>query len=434
MEDGVPLQLIILVILLILSAFFSSAETALTTVSLVKMRSLANEGDKRAARVIKVREDPGRMLSAILIGNNLVNISASSLATSVAISIVGSVGAGIATGILTFLILIFGEITPKTMATLKANELSLYFAGPIWMLMRVFTPVIFIVNHISIGLLRMMGISRDDAAAGMTPEELRLIVDASHESGKIEEEEKDYIHKLFDFSDATAREVMIPRIDMTMVDVNTNYDELIKLFEEVMYTRLPVYEDESDNIIGIINMKDLLLYDRSTPFSIRSYLRETYFTYEQKNTADLFDEMREGHISIAIVLDEYGAVAGLVTLEDLLEELVGEIRDEYDQNEVDDIVECEDGTYDVLGSSNLEDLCDELPLGFTSEDYDTIGGYLTGAFDHFPGVGETYVTETGIILRVISVRARRIEKINIRIPQGLMEKEKPAASEADKEE
>ena len=259
MDDGLPLQLIILVILLILSAFFSSAETALTTVSLVRMRALAKEGDKKAAGVIKVREDPGRMLSAILIGNNLVNISASSLATAIAIRIMGSYGAGIATGILTLLILIFGEITPKTMATLEAARIAKRSAGIIWALMRILTPLIFLVNHISIGLLRLMGVSRDDAAAGMTPDELRIIVDASHESGKIEEDEKDYIHNVFDFSDATAHEVMIPRIDMSMVDVNWSYDQLIKLFEEVMYTRLPVYEDETDNIIGTINMKDLLL-------------------------------------------------------------------------------------------------------------------------------------------------------------------------------
>ena len=419
MDDGLPLQSIILIILLILSGFFSSAETALTTVSIVKMRSLANEGDKRAAKVLKVREDPGKMLSAILIGNNLVNISASSLATTIAIRLLGSYGAGIATGILTFLILIFGEITPKTMATLDANRISLRYAGVIYALMRVLTPVIFVVNHLSIGILRLMGISKDDAAAGMTPDELRIIVDASHESGKIEEDEKDYIHNVFDFSDSTAKEVMIPRIDMTSVDVETSYDELIAIFEETMYTRLPVYENETDNIIGIINMKDLLLYDRKSPFSIRNYLREAFFTYEQKNNAELFEEMRRDSISIAIVLDEYGTVAGLVALEDLLEELVGEIRDEYDTNEVDDIVEKEDGTYDVQGSANLEDLCDDLPLGFTSEDYDTIGGYLTGVFDHLPVVGETYVTEDGIILKVDAVSGRRIDRINIRIPEQL---------------
>ena len=419
MDDGLPLQSIILIILLILSGFFSSAETALTTVSIVKMRSLANEGDKRAAKVLKVREDPGKMLSAILIGNNLVNISASSLATTIAIRLLGSYGAGIATGILTFLILIFGEITPKTMATLEANKISLRYAGVIYALMRVLTPVIFVVNHLSIAILRLMGISKDDAAAGMTPDELRIIVDASHESGKIEEDEKDYIHNVFDFSDSTAKEVMIPRIDMTSVDVETSYDELIAIFEETMYTRLPVYENETDNIIGIINMKDLLLYDRKSPFSIRNYLREAFFTYEQKNNAELFEEMRRDSISIAIVLDEYGTVAGLVALEDLLEELVGEIRDEYDTNEVDDIVEKEDGTYDVQGSANLEDLCDDLPLGFTSEDYDTIGGYLTGVFDHLPVVGETYVTEDGIILKVDAVSGRRIDRINIRIPEQL---------------
>lgn len=429
MDDGLPLQCIILVALLVLSGFFSSAETALTTANMVKMRSLSNDGNKRAQKVIKVREDPGRMLSAILIGNNLVNISASSLATTIAIKLLGSLGAGLATGLLTFLILIFGEITPKTMATIEADKLSMRYAGSILVLMQVLTPIIFVVNHISIGILRLMGISRDVAEAGMTPDELKLIVDASHESGKIEDDEKEYIHNVFDFSDSVAREVMIPRIDMTMVDVNTGYDELIRLYEEMMYTRLPVYENETDNIIGIINMKDLLLYNMNTPFSIRNYLREPFFTYEQKNNAELFEQMRSESISIAIVLDEYGTVAGLVTLEDLLEELVGEIRDEYDTNEVDDIVEREDGTYDVLGSANLDDLCDELPLGFESEDYDTVGGYLTGLFDHFPNVGETYVNEKGIILKVDAISGRRIERINIRIPENLFANDENASDE-----
>ena len=421
---SVPLQIIILIALLALSAFFSSAETALTTVSAVKLKSLADEGDKRAQRVLRIREDPNRMLSAILIGNNIVNLSASSLATSLAIRLIGSYGAGIATGILTFLVLIFGEITPKSMATLRALDMSMRYAAVISVLMTVLTPLIFIVSKVSVGILRILGVSRDDANRGMTTEELRIIVDESHEHGTIEEDEKDYIHNVFDFSDATAKEVMIPRIDMTMVSVDLSYDELISLFGEVMFTRLPVYEDDTDNIIGIINMKDLILCDRNAPFSIRDHLREAYFTYEQKNTAELFDEMRQNSISIAIVTDEYGAVAGLVTLEDLLEELVGEIRDEYDDNEVDDIVRIDDRSYAVLGSANLEDICDELPLGFESEDYDTIGGYLTGLFDHFPNVGETYVTKTGVILQVSAVRRRRIERVHIRFPEGAIDNAK----------
>ncbi|MBQ2466263.1 MAG: HlyC/CorC family transporter [Lachnospiraceae bacterium] len=422
MDQSTIIQLIILVFLLFLSAFFSSAETALTTVSKIRLKTMADDGDKRAARVLKVTADSHKMLSAILIGNNIVNLSASSLATTISMRFFGSYGAGIATGILTFLVLIFGEITPKSMATVEALKMSLFDAPIIEKLMWALTPLIVIVNAISHVILRLFGV-KEAPRIGMTSDELRTIVDVSHESGTIETDEKDYIHNVFDFSDSAVKEVMIPRIDMAMVNVNWSYDKLIEIFQENMYTRLPVYENDTDNIIGIVNMKDLLLAKEEEHFSIKDHLREVYFTYEQKNTAELFDEMRQGSISLAIVLDEYSAVAGLVTLEDLLEELVGEIRDEYDDNEEDDIVRISEREFDVLGSANLDDLSEELDLGFSSEDYDTIGGYLIGLFDHFPMLGETYFTEEGVMLRVTSVRKKRIEKIRIKLPEHFHETE-----------
>ncbi|SFT32526.1 Hemolysin, contains CBS domains [Lachnospiraceae bacterium XBD2001] len=422
MDQSTIIQLIILVFLLFLSAFFSSAETALTTVSKIRLKTMADDGDKRAARVLKVTADSHKMLSAILIGNNIVNLSASSLATTISMRFFGSYGAGIATGILTFLVLIFGEITPKSMATVEALKMSLIDAPIIEKLMWVLTPLIVIVNAFSHVILRLFGV-KEAPRIGMTSDELRTIVDVSHESGTIETDEKDYIHNVFDFSDSAVKEVMIPRIDMAMVNVNWSYDKLIEIFQENMYTRLPVYENDTDNIIGIVNMKDLLLAKEEEHFSIKDHLREVYFTYEQKNTAELFDEMRQGSISLAIVLDEYSAVAGLVTLEDLLEELVGEIRDEYDDNEEDDIVRISEREFDVLGSANLDDLSEELDLGFSSEDYDTIGGYLIGLFDHFPMLGETYFTEEGVMLRVTSVRKKRIEKIRIKLPEHFHETE-----------
>lgn len=424
MDSDTIIEFIFLAILLVLSAFFSSAETALTTVNKVKIRSMAEEGNSKAALVLKVTEESNKMLSAILIGNNLVNLSASSLATTLAIRLLGSAGAGIATGILTFLILIFGEISPKTMATLHATRVSLRYARIIWMLMVILTPVIYVINRLSMGFLRLLRVDPNQNEGAMTEEELKILVDESHESGAIEGEEREYIHNVFDFTDATAKEIMIPRIDMTMVDVNWSYDKLIEIFQEDMFTRMPVYEEDTDNIIGLINMKDMLLVSHEDGFSIRNYLRKVYFTYEQKNTAELFEEMRRERLSLAIVLDEYGAVAGLVTLEDLLEELVGEIRDEFDGNEEDDLVKLNDREYIVLGSMNLEDLCDELSLGFESDDYDTIGGYLTGLFDHFPTRGEMYVTSEGIILRVEQVDKKRITKVHLKLPQVETEEEK----------
>lgn len=412
------IQVMILVLLLVLSAFFSSAETALTTVNKIKMRSMAEEGNTRAQCVLKVTDDSAKMLSAILIGNNVVNLSASSLATTLAIRLLGSVGAGVATGVLTLLILIFGEISPKTLATLNATKISLAYAKVIWSLMVIMTPVIFIINKLSLIFLRLLHVDPNQNEGAITEEELRILVDASHESGEIEGEEREYIHNIFDFTDAAAKEIMIPRIDMSMVDVNWSYDRLVETFRQDMYTRLPVYEDDTDNIIGLINMKDMILAPKGEEFSIRKYLRKVYYTYEQKNTAELFEEMRRERLSLAIVLDEYGAVAGLVTLEDLLEELVGEIRDEYDGNEEDDIVQVSEWEYDILGSMNLEDLCDELHLGFTSEDYDTIGGYLTGLFDHFPQEGEVYVTGDGVMLRVEKVDKKRITKVHLKLPKA----------------
>lgn len=414
-------QLIAVIILLCLSAFFSSSETALTTVNQIRMRTLADNGDKRAARVLHVTGNPGKMLSAILIGNNIVNLSASSISTSLAIHLFGNTGAGIATGILTFLILIFGEVTPKTMATIKADSMSLTAAAPIGFLMKILTPVIFIINKLSLGLMFLLHVNIKDAQKKMTEEELRTIVDVSQENGVIEHEERDMIHNLFDFGDAEAKEIMVPRIDMTFVQADATYQEVLDIFRQDMFTRLPVYEDSTDNVIGIINMKDFLLQNDTPEFSVRNLLREPYFTYEHKNTADLFLEMRKSSISLAIVLDEYGVTAGLITLEDLLEEIVGEIRDEYDADEEDDITRISDREFYVLGSANLNDVSEALSLHFTSDDYDTIGGYCLGLLDHLPEKNEIILTDNNILLRIDRMEKNRIERIYIRLPEPLEE-------------
>lgn len=422
-------QLIAIIILLCLSAFFSSSETALTTVNQIRMRTLADNGDKRAARVLHVTGNPGKMLSAILIGNNIVNLSASSISTSLAIHLFGNTGAGIATGILTFLILIFGEVTPKTMATIKADSMSLTVAAPIGLLMKILTPVIFIINKLSLGLMFLLHVNIKDAQKKMTEEELRTIVDVSQENGVIEHEERDMIHNLFDFGDAEAKEIMVPRIDMTFVQADATYQEVLDIFRQDMFTRLPVYEDSTDNVIGIINMKDFLLQNDTPEFSVRNLLREPYFTYEHKNTADLFLEMRKSSISLAIVLDEYGVTAGLITLEDLLEEIVGEIRDEYDADEEDDITRISDREFYVLGSANLNDVSEALSLHFTSDDYDTIGGYCLGLLDHLPEKNEIILTDNNILLRIDRMEKNRIERIYIRLPEPLEETSSEQKSE-----
>lgn len=423
MTPGDIVQLIILILLLLLSAFFSSSETALTTVNKIRMRTLSESGNKRADRVLRVTDDSGKMLSAILIGNNIVNLSASSLATSLAIHYFGNVGAGIATGILTFLILIFGEVTPKTLATIKADSIALAIAGIIDVLMKILTPVIFIINKLSMGLLFLLRINPKDGSQQMTEEELRTIVDVGQETGVIENEERNMIHNLFDFGDAEAKEIMIPRIDMTFVQVDATYQEVLDVFRQDMFTRLPVYEDTTDNVIGIINMKDFLLEQDDETFSVRSMLRDPYFTYEHKNTANLFLEMRKSSISLAIVLDEYGVTAGLITLEDLLEEIVGEIRDEYDADEEDDITQISDREFYVLGSANLDDVSDALGYSFESDDYDTIGGYCLGLLGHLPEKNEIIITDDNVLLRIDRMDKNRIERVYIKLPETITEKE-----------
>ena len=367
--------------------------------------------------MLRITDDSGKMLSAILIGNNIVNLSASSIATSLAIKLWGSVGAGIATGVLTLLILIFGEISPKTLATIYSERIALLYSPAIELLMKLLTPVIFLVNKFSMGFLLLMRVDPKAGEQQMTEEELRTIVDVGKESGVIETEEHEMINNLFDFGDAQAKEVMVPRIDMTFANINSTYDELIAIFQEDKFTRLPVYEDTTDNVVGILNMKDLLLYKDKEHFHIRDIMREPYFTYEHKNTAELFIEMRKSSISLAIVLDEYGATAGLITLEDLLEEIVGEIRDEYDTDEEDPIIQLNEREFLVLGSTNLDDLCDELGLDFRSEDYDTIGGYLVGLLDHLPEKNEIIITDDDVLLRVEQMDKNRVEKIYIKKPE-----------------
>ena len=418
MDAGDISQIIALVILLILSSLFSSTETALTTVNKIRMRTLSEAGNKKADRVLRVTENQGKMLSAILIGNNVVNLSASSLATSIAIERFGSVGAGIATGILTLLILIFGEIAPKTMATINADQISLWVSGFIEFLMWILTPVIFIVNKLAMGVLLLFRVDPNKSQNAMTEEELRTIVDVGEESGVIETEEKEMIHNLFDFGDSEAKEIMIPRIDMTFVSKDATYQEVIEIFKEDKFTRLPVYEETTDNVVGILNMKDLLLCEDPNTFSIDEIMREPYFTFEHKNTADLFMEMRKSSISLAVVLDEYGVTAGMITLEDLLEEIVGEIRDEYDTDEEDAISQISDREYLALGSTNLEYVNDELGTSFQSDDYDTIGGYCLELLDHLPECNEITFAEDGTLLKIMAMDKNRIHKVSIKLPSS----------------
>lgn len=418
MDTAGVIQLCILAALLMLSAFFSSAETALTTLSLVKVRSWVEDNpSKKVLTLQKILDKKNKLISAILIGNNIVNISASSLMTSLVIRVWGNAAVGIATGVLTLLILLFGEIVPKTWAMYNNENLALAYSGIIYFLMQVLTPVIFIIDKLSGILLKLLHIDPSKRAT-MTETELKTYVDVSHEDGVIEQEEKNLIYNVFDFSDSVAKDIMIPRIDMTTIDVEANYNELLALFKESMYTRIPVFENDSDNIIGIINVKDFLLVSNKRQFKIRDIMREAYYTYEYKKTADLLLEMRNITANVALVLNEYGATVGMITLEDLLEEIVGEIRDEYDEDEDDLIQKVNDRTYLVDASMKLSDINDAIGTEFDSEDFDSIGGIIIELLDRFPSEGEKVTTEDGIILTATEVIQNRIEKVTIELPES----------------
>lgn len=429
MDTSPALQIIVIVILLMLSAFFSSSETALTTVSRIKLRSLADEGNRRAKKVLKITGNPSKLLSAILVGNNIVNISASALTTTFCTSVFGSKYIGIATGALTFLVLIFGEISPKTLATQYALQLSMVVAYPISWLMTILTPVIFLLNIITSGIFRLFHVDPSARKASITEAELRTIVNVSHEEGVIEPEEKFMISNVVDFGDALSKDIMIPRADVIVADVNSTYEELVDIFKSETYTRIPIYEDSKENIIGILNIKDLFFYRELLDiryFDLRSILRKPLFVYEYQKTSQIFAEMKTSADSMAIVLDEYGQASGIITMEDLVEEIVGDIRDEYDENENDLIRDLGNHTYDIDASIKLDDLNDKLHTDFQSEDYDSLAGYIIELLDKIPTAGEEANCE-GAHFKVTEVHRNRIERVTLTLLPKETETEKDEA-------
>lgn len=429
MDSPGVIQLVCVAVLVALSAFFSSAETALTTVNRVKVRSLAEEGDRRALVLQKVLDRNSKMISAILIGNNIVNISASSLTTVWVTKHFGSLAVGVGTGVLTLVVLLFGEIVPKSTAMIKAEKLALSDARIIYFLMQALTPVIFLVDKLSGFIMFLLRIDPSQRQNQMTETELKTYVDVSHEDGIIETEEREMIYNVFEFSDTVAKDIMIPRIDMSTVSVDAGYEELFSVFKENMYTRIPVYEGDNDNMIGLVNIKDFMFDARPESFQIRDILREAYYTYEYKKTADLMMEMRKSPFNVAFVLDEYGSCVGMITLEDLLEEIVGEIRDEYDADEDDFIQEVGEREYLVEGSMKLSDVNDAIGTRLDSEDYDSIGGIIIEILDRMPVRGDQVTTRDGIQLTVEDVKQNRVTKVRMLLPE-----EKPEDPEAQEEE
>ena len=387
----------------------------------LKMRNLAENGDKRAAKVLKVTENTDKMLSAILIGNNIVNLTASSISTALTLKIFGSKLVGIATGILTFLILVFGEITPKNVASKNAENMALAYIGVISFLVTLLTPVIFIVNTVAKFVISIFNKNGDDNNA-VTEEELRAMVEYSHEEGVIENEEKKMIVNVVDFGDTVAGDIMVPRVDMVMVDEKSSYEEILQVFREERYTRIPVYEETPDNVIGILNVKDFLLIEDKENFVMKELLREPLYTYEYKKTSALMMDMRKTGANIVIVLDEYGITAGLITLEDMLEEIVGEIRDEFDADEDEGITKVSDLEYLIDGSTNLDDINDRIGLSLSSEEYESIGGLIMEKLGRLPVEGEI-INFDNIVLTVKKMDHARIEKVCLKLKQPVVKEQ-----------
>ena len=426
-------RLVSLIVLIAVSAFFSSAETAFSMANRMRIKSLAEDGDKRAKLVNSSLDRYPKMLSSILIGNNIVNIGASAIATLWATEVLGNWAVGVMTGVLTFLVLIFGEIVPKTSVSVNADRFALAYAPVINVLMIILTPVVFVINFIAGGILKLMKTDPDAKMPAITQRDLLGYVDESRKEGVIDGSEHEIIRNTFDFSDAVAKDIMVPRLNMVAVPVDAEYKDVLKIVKEDMYTRIPVFEGDTDTIIGILNVKDLLLLKSPDDFNVKALMREVMYTHEYKKTAQLLREMLKTSAPVAIVLNEYGTTEGMITMEDLMEELVGEINDEYDSPKDMPIRKIAPGDYLIDGSCSLADVNDELGIELESEDFDSIGGII---IDHtagrLPKAGDTVETLDGIRIRVARIEGNRIALVRVFLPpeEESAEEEKPESEEA----
>ncbi len=391
------------------------SETALMSLSKIRIRHLVEEGVKGAKLVEKLTENPNKLLGGILIGNNIVNIGASSIATSLAVRIFGAdsdMAIAISTGVMTVLVLIFGEITPKSIAKQKSEQVALKVSKPIQFCVGVFKPFVIIFTTISSIFIKILGADPKATEPFITEEELKTMVGVSEEEGVLEDVEKEMIFNVFDFADSQVKDVMIQRVDVTAIDINDDYKEILRVIKEEQFSRIPVYDDSIDNIIGVLNVKDLIIAgERKGEFKVKDYMREAFFTFEFKKITELFNEMKKTRNHLAIVLDEYGGTVGIVTIEDLIEEIVGDIEDEYDQ-ERDMIEVIKEDEYIVDGSSRLDDVSELIGVNMESEEFDSVGGLIIGALGRIPEHKEEVIIDR-IKFIVEEVDKNRIKKVRI---------------------
>ena len=375
---------------------------------------MVEEGVKGAKLVEKLIEDPNKLLGAILIGNNIVNIGASSIATSLAVKLSGGSDSAvlIVTVIMTVLVLIFGEITPKSIAKQKSEQVSLKVSKPIKLCVFIFKPFVAVFTIISSVFIRLFGGDPKATEPFITEEELKTMVGVSEEEGVLEDVEKEMIFNVFDFADLQVKDVMVQRVDVTAVEVNDSYEDLLKIIKEDQYSRIPVYDDTIDDIVGILNVKDLIIEgDKGKEFKVTEYMREPLYTFEFKKITELFNEMKKTRNHMAVVLDEYGGTVGIVTIEDLVEEIVGDIQDEYDK-ERDMIEVIKEDEYVVEGSARLDDVSDLIGVSMESEEFDSVGGLIIGALGRIPENNEEVIIDR-IKFVVEEVEKNRIMKVRI---------------------
>jgi putative hemolysin len=401
-----------LIILLGLSAFFSASETALMSLSKIRLRHMVEDKVKGAESVERLLQNPSKLLGAILVGNNVVNIAASALATSLAIKHWPNKGVAISTISMTILVLIFGEITPKSLAAQNSEKVSIRVAGLISFIAIIFKPIVVVTTYISNGLITMLGGKVNKNQPYITEDELKTIVDVSQEEGVLQVEEKEMIYNVFEFGDLQVKDVMVQRVDIIALDSEATFEEVINIIKTEQFSRIPVYKETIDNIVGILNVKDLvMLHTENGEFSLEKFMRDPYYTFEFKKITDLFREMKKDRTHMAVVLDEYGGTVGIVTLEDLVEEIVGDIDDEYDEDEKEIDVIKED-EYVVSGSVKIEEINDLIGTSIESDEFDSVGGFVIGQLGRIPEMAEE-VEYNNVKFKIEEINKNRIRKIRI---------------------
>ncbi|HII76770.1 MAG: hypothetical protein A4E40_01595 [Methanoregulaceae archaeon PtaU1.Bin059] len=406
------LLLLLFILCLVLSGFFSASEVALVSITRAKVRTLANEHRPGSDALATLKEHPNRFLITILIGNNIVNVAAAAIATAVTISIFGDIGVGIATGVVVILLLLFGEIGPKIYAARNTERFALAVARPIYYLSRILSPLVWAIEMVAVRRTGEGGF----AEPAVTEEEIREWIEVGKEEGAIEQEEREMLYSVLEFGDTTAREIMTPRVDVALIDDQSTLEDALHFFNETGFSRIPVYHEHMDNIIGVLNVKDVISSQISGKknIPIKDLMYDPFFVPESKKIDDLLKELQLRKVQIAVVLDEYSSFVGIVTVEDILEELVGDILDEFDREEP-EIQKISDGVYLVDAKVWVEDLNDELDISLpVSEAYESLGGLIIERLGHIPHPGESvYIQESHISLVVTQMLSRRIVKVKL---------------------